>query len=506
MIQTVITKIKASHITAQLILGIFISGGIYGAFTVAFPLAKYYNTVPPLDYTKLTNYSFAGLLAYIFGIGILFWIYIWILRQVIQQQIKFDVRFVLVSSAIFALILVFSYPQTAIDIFIYAIRTRGWGLYGMQPLATAPEMLPANEQWLGLAGEWLDAASPYGPVWEWLSLGAFHLSKGHFLGHLFALKGITAFAYLGCIWLVYLILRNLHPDWALAGSVAFAWNPLVLLESVQNSHNDIVMVFFTLAGIWTYLKLNQHTETPKKLLTALAFCVLMAASILVKFVTLVILPFFLLAIAMKKEKWYQIMVSLAGYGLGITALLILGMLPLWPGVDKWAVLEANSGAGRSLLALLVLALKGAMGTNPAFALSRGILYGICGLVLLYYIWKLIIKRDRSIELPITASFFLLFTYVLLAAPTFHAWYLLWFLPMGTLLLPRQRSLVVGIVFSITALYAIPYFETIRVWIPILLKNHLLGHIIGVSLLIIPPLIALFQPTNKSSFGNRDYSP
>jgi len=222
----------------------------------------------------------------------------------------------------------------------------------------------------------------------------------------------------------------------------------------------------------------------------------MAASLLVKFVTLAIVPFFLLGIAVSKEKWHQKIVTPLGYGMGITTLLILGMLPLWPGIEKWAVLQASSGAGRSLLALMVLALKNSLGTNPAFDLSKTILYAACGAVFIYFIWKIVARRERSIELPITASFFLLFFYILLAAPTFHAWYLLWFLPLGSLLLPEKRPLIAGIVFSITALYAIPYFETIRVWIPLLLRNHLLGHVIGVAFLIIPPLIAVFQPKLK----------
>ena len=504
MIQRVITKLRASNIKSTLIWGTVISGGIYAAFTIAFPLTKYYNIAPPLDYTKLTNYSLAGLLAYVFGVGILFWIYIWILRQALHRQIKFDFQFVLITCAIFASILVFSYPQTAIDIFIYAIRTRGWALYGMQPLATAPEMLPASDLWLGLAGEWMDAPSPYGPVWEWVSLGAFHLGGGHFLGHLFALKGIAALAYLGSIWMVYLILRDLQPKWAIVGTIAFAWNPLVLFESVQNGHNDIVMVFLLLAAIWVFINLwNGVAGRNPVPFVATAFCILMTASILVKFVTLAILPFFLLAIALQKSKSYQSILAFMGYGGGIAVLLIIGMLPLWPGADKWVVIEANSGAGRSLLALMVLALKDTLGTNPSFDLSRAILYAACGLVFVFFIWKIFANRGRSIELPIQGCFSLLFVYVLIAAPTFHAWYLLWFLPLGSLLMPQQRPLSAGIVFSITALFAIPYFETVRIWIPNLLENHLLGHIIGVSFLIIPPLIALLRPIQLFQFPTKN---
>jgi hypothetical protein len=82
---------------------------------------------------------------------------------------------------------------------------------------------------------------------------------------------------------------------------------------------------------------------------------------------------------------------------------------------------------------------------------------------------------------------------LLAAPVFHAWYLLWFLPLAALLLPTGRPLAGAVAFSITALFIIPYFETIRVWYPFLLQNQLIGHLIGVPLLIVPPAFALLWP-------------
>ncbi len=81
--------------------------------------------------------------------------------------------------------------------------------------------------------------------------------------------------------------------------------------------------------------------------------------------------------------------------------------------------------------------------------------------------------------------------MLLAAPVFHAWYLLWFLPLASLLLPQPRPLAAAVVFSMTALFVIPYFETIRVWYPVLLHNQLLGHVLGVPLLLAPPMLALW---------------
>ncbi|MDH3674002.1 MAG: hypothetical protein OES12_00795 [Anaerolineae bacterium] len=551
--------------SALLITCVILSGLIYlTIYTVPFPLSRFFDTIPPVDYTKLTQYSPKGFWLYVVGIIALFSLYIWairismpgrshdnepillplspnrvetggtragpastdpeprsdraggqqpgnIRRPVSSKQVGRDTsaiagRAVIWASAVLALILIFAYPLTAIDLFIYAIRTRGWGLYNLQPLSTPPEALPRSDPWLGLAGEWIDAASPYGPLWEGLSLGAFYLSGGDLLPHLFALKIIGGLAYLGCTWLIFDILRQTQPDWAIAGAIAFAWNPLVLFESVLNAHNDIVMALFLLAAIWVFVQMDQRRSGVNASLLALLFCVLVTMSILVKFVTIIIVPFFLLPVAMQQPTWSRRIGTLALYGSIVLALVFLSMALFWPGLENWALLETGRQAGRSLLALLVLSLRDVVGTNTAFDVSRTLIMTIFAGIYLYFLWQTFTKvRPNSqtpsfVPLACSAAFFVLFWYVLLAGPVFHAWYLLWFLPLAVLLLPKTTPLIIAVVFSLTALLIIPYFETIRVWYPALLRNHLAGHLIGVPLLILPPLLVLLwsiRPGNSS---------
>lgn len=514
-----------------------LSGFIYLAlFTWPFPLAKFYTTIPPVDYAKLTNHSPLGLLLYVGGIGLLFWLY----GQAIRLSRTFVSGHILWPASVFlALISLFAYPLTAIDLFIYALRTRGWALYGLNPLATAPELLPKTDPWLGLAAEWLEAASPYGPLWEWLSLGVFYLSGGGFLANLFGLKLLMALFYLACAGLIYHILRQTQPAWAVAGTMAFAWSPLVFFESGQNAHNDIIMVFFLLAAVWVWgqwVKSAGPAHRFQATFFALMVSVCLALSILVKFVTVLVTPFFLLSLAAGQPTWPRRVLVLFAHSLLIAVCILLAMRPLWPGWAHWAVLEAGSGAGRSLLALLILGLRGWLGTNLAFDVSRNLLLGLFGLIYLYYLGSMVHSRpptaDRrpptiteyqstfqssspsasptaippappspslptSQPSPLSPAFAVLFWYVLLAAPVFHAWYLLWFAPLAVLVWPDRRPLIATTVFSITALLAIPYFETIRVWFPLLLQNHFLGHLIGVPLLIGPPALAMLWPISRS---------
>jgi hypothetical protein len=478
-----------------------VSGLIYlFVFTLPFRLSATFDIIPPVDYAKLTNYAASRFLAYIFGVVALFGLYIWAFLQLRPPPKRPNIsrRVVFGGAAGFALILIFSYPLTAIDLFIYSIRSRSWALYGLPPLSTPPDALPPADPWLGLAGEWVDAASPYGPLWEWLSLAAFYISRTDFLAHLFLLKLIGAAAYLGCAWLIFQTLQRLRPSWALAGTLAFAWNPLILFESVQNAHNDILLAFFLLAAIWM---LSRQLHPPSgaaptgRLPGDVAVCLLLAASILVKFMTAAIAPFFLLALASRQPTWPRRWAALLGFGSLMAVVVIVLMWPVWPGWQNWAVLDAGNQAGRSVLALAVLGLRGWLGTNTAFDASRAVVFGAVSLIYLINLWRTArqIHQPMPVTVPVAASFYVLFWYVLLAMGVFHAWYLLWFVPLASLLLPQPKPLAASIVFSLTALLAIPYFETVRVWVPLLLQNHFLGHLVGVPLLVLPPAVTLLWP-------------
>ncbi|MEM7344935.1 MAG: hypothetical protein AAF485_11895, partial [Chloroflexota bacterium] len=138
----------------------------------------------------------------------------------------------------------------------------------------------------------------------------------------------------------------------------------------------------------------------------------------------------------------------------------------------------------------------------AFDLSRNLILGLIALIYLHQVWVFITKTgvlsttnslaQSSIADIISPIFYILFWYVLLAAPVFHAWYLLWFLPLA-ILIPSERAYTITIIFAATALLIIPYFETVRVWLPYLLTNQFVGHLIGVPLLIGPPLILFVWP-------------
>ena len=78
----------------------------------------------------------------------------------------------------------------------------------------------------------------------------------------------------------------------LVGSAAFAWNPLILLESAGNGHNDILMVFFLLLAVYF-----AASDRPWLVIPALVL------SISTKFVPVLVFPFFLLYLIRREETW-----------------------------------------------------------------------------------------------------------------------------------------------------------------------------------------------------------
>lgn len=451
----------------------------WGVFTRLFLLKDHYTIIPPVDYAKLTNFSAWGVVAFLLGILALFGMYLWLMRQNLPAATPY-------LPLLFAGTLFFSYPTLAIDLFIYAIRTRGWALYHLNPLLTAPAALPASDPWLKLAAEWINAPSPYGPVWEILSLSVFNPVGGDFLAHLFALKGIAIVAYLATIWLIGDILSVIHPEWKVWGQVAFAWNPLVLLETAQNAHNDMVMVAFLLGAVWAMVRGKDHLSL-----------LFLALSVLVKFITILFAPFLIVYLTLKLPTKFHRYTAAVWYVAIFTLMIVVPILPMFPGWDDWAVLQAGHGAGRSLMATGVLALEGRLGTNTAFSVMRWTLYGLWAAIVGWQAWRLYPRIDY-LETPLRLGWTALFWYVALVAPVFHGWYLLWSFALAVLFGSRSREFRATATFTFTAMLVIPYFEIVRVWFPVLLENALLGHIIGVSILLLPVLIIFWKPET----GNR----
>src|SRR3989344_4557895 len=139
-----------------------------------------------------------------------------------------------------ACLLIFSYPAFSYDIFNYMFDARIVTLYGENPYIHRALDFP-SDQWLNFM-RWTHRIYPYGPL-----------------------------------WLVFSI--------PLSFLVFFAFNPLIIIESLVSAHNDILMIFFSIIAVYLLFK-RRHF---------LSFLFLLS-SILIKFATIFLIPVFILKI------------------------------------------------------------------------------------------------------------------------------------------------------------------------------------------------------------------
>lgn len=264
---------------------------------------------------------------------------------------------------------------TTLDPYDYIARGRITGLYAGNPYRDVPADYRLDPFMSFVS--WREKTSAYGPLWETVS-GLLSRPAGNGLyPNLLLHKGLAALAYLGSVALLAATLRRFAPERALSGTLFFAWNPLVLMEAVGNAHNDILMAAFLLAA-FAFLAGAVREEDEAGALLSIFW---LGAAVLVKFVPLLLLPFFLLALGAGRPWRLRLMRS----ALFLLLLLLLGVafyLPFWtwPGIAD-TFLRRVDMFRMTVVSVAKEALQYAIGEERAAAVTR---WPAMGLFLLSY--------------------------------------------------------------------------------------------------------------------------
>jgi alpha-1,6-mannosyltransferase len=426
------------------------------AFTQPYYLPRTYAIVPPVDVGKLTDYSTEAGATYFGAVFALFlgYLFAWLgLRRVDigRRGLVVILGFGLLFSA--ALMLV--YPITAIDLFGYVARGRVLGIHHANPFLHPPSDFP-DDPTGPYAGGWISLASPYGPAWEWLAAAAAVLGGEDFLRSLLVFKGVVVLAYALDALLIWAILSRLNPQQRLGGTLLFAWNPLVLLETAANGHNDVVMLLPVLLAVW--LLADHRLSATTALRGALALAALTLAA-WVKYIPLLLGLPALIAIWRALPTWRARWGALLGGAVLSGAITAALWFPLWPGLDRLMVVEE---AGRILfspaaLAVQVLAKQGWDGARAAN------LVGPIALTTFGIVYLIILARtERGAPGFATGGLAALWAYLLIGGLSFRHWYPLWLLPLAALV-PKPVLVAGALVFSLTGELSPAYYTFGWVW-------------------------------------------
>ncbi len=341
------------------------------------------------------------------------------------------------------------------DVLSYLVYGRAFGAYGLNPYTTTPNNMQFDFNFRLI--DWHDAVSVYGPVWTLLCTALYKivapLAATNIWGYIASFRMLGLAFHLGNAALIWFILGHLRPRDQIAGTIFYAWNPLALIEFAGNGHNDAGLVFFLLAAIAAAVP-----ERRRPWLIALC----LALSVLTKFITLLIIPAYLLMLwrttSNANGRWIskeRVLAWTRAGVVGLTACVIL-WAPFAAALRNPLFLFDSSAASKydnSLLQLVYWSLRGVFSAVLPAGESHdiaNILVLTGGRVAFLILWALLTWRSLDLTSWLRGSFWILFTYLVLATPWFWPWYVTWLVGLAPIVGGR-RSTAVTLTFSASVL-------------------------------------------------------
>ena len=189
-------------------------------------------------------------------------------------------------------VLVFSYPAfLSYDFFNYMFTAKTILVYHKNPYETIPLMFAGIDPWLNFM-RWTHLSTAYAPLWIFFSLIPYLLGFGYFILIMVNMKLLIALFYLLACTMIEKILSREKSTEATFGLALFALNPLIIVETLVSSHNDIVLSAFALMSLW-YL-------TRKDMISALFW---LSMSIASKLMTIMLVPLYAFKKAYKLDAY-----------------------------------------------------------------------------------------------------------------------------------------------------------------------------------------------------------
>ena len=387
----------------------------YLHLAINYPLADYVAKYSLTDFGRANNWNSIVGIDFILSTfsALLFCLLGWL----VVRRHPHDQRLLWITlgfAVLFAFTFLLMYPITATDIFEYVFHSRILTRYGQNPLTVAPSAFKGDSFLKTIP--WAEHPSPYGPLWVLLTVPGSLIAGSNFVFGLYLMNGLVIPFYLGSILLVAAILRRMNPEYKLAGTLLFAWNPLVLFEGPGNGHNGIMMIFFALLAIFMMVKRKWMWVIPTLL-----------ASVLIKWVTAIfIIPFLIYCWRAQPDtraRWRYLVGTLF---ISETCVL-LAALPFWS-IPTGLLEEANFYSLLAIPSVVYNLLLGNYGDKMAKALT------IVTSVLTYGgIYLLSIKsflRKPHLDYLVRLNVFLIVVYLGIANMHFQPWFVVWPVALG----------------------------------------------------------------------------
>jgi alpha-1,6-mannosyltransferase len=342
----------------------------------------------------------------------------------------------------FDLLFLVAAPNFSIDLLSYI--THGYirvALHGNPYLVPSSAVAPTAMGPKLAAYGWLPIhpVSSYGPLWTDVEAAAVRLFDG-VRAQMTALKVVVVASSLGSAALIWLILGQAGRELRLLGTLAYLWNPVIIVELAGEGHNDAIMLLFLLLGVGLALR--------RRMTSALSVTSL---GVLTKYLPLLLVP---LHIVLGWRTRRSVGQFLARVAMGVAISSVLGFVlfrPFWAGWHTLTGVRLNARAGDTGSTPTVLLDLLSRIIRPAVA--KPMVAGLTGVALVAYVARQASKVSDESSLLQAAAWVALF-YVLVSSPTYWPWYAV--MPIALLaLVPRGWFVPVLLAFSLGSRLAAP---------------------------------------------------
>ncbi|OOP59872.1 hypothetical protein BMF89_19265 [Arthrobacter sp. SRS-W-1-2016] len=332
-----------------------------------------------------------------------------------------------------ALPMIFSLPLFSRDAYAYIGQGRLME-QGLNPYTNGISAL-SNYFSLGPDKLWTEAPTPYGPLWLWIEQGAVWVSAS--VPEL-ALIPFRLAALAGVILLAVYVprlaaLHGVNPERAFWLGVL---NPVLLINFIASAHNDSLMLGLVVAGLY-------FASVKRPVLGIL----LITASIAIKPITLIALPFAGLLWAGSRAGWGRRMLcwtATLGLSMGLLAAagLVNGLGFGWLGALQTPGAVWSWYAPVGLLAHLAGLVVGLFG-GPGVPVTDVIQTAGTAVSALAIVWLAVRTPGRGIGMPaplaqesefnktVLRRMAWAFAAVVVLAPVIQPWYMVWLLVFFT---------------------------------------------------------------------------
>lgn len=361
-----------------------------------------------------------------------------------------DMRIAVGGAIVLGVAAVITPPVFSTDTFSYAVFGRIASVYQQNPYLVTPRLAATFDPIMPYL-YWKDIPSPYGPVWTMVSQVIAAGPEASPLELVLRFKLFALAVVLLDGWLVYTLVRERWPLQAGWLYLAFAWNPLLLIEGVVIGHNDVLILALLLAGGLLLLRGRPATAIGA-----------MTVSALIKYSTVPVIGLASLRLLFRTpvRGWPLLILRLIATVLAVS---VLGFLPFWSGYQSLTSTMNEPGRGLNnlpftALAWLITRLSG--GLLDVQSAGRQVILASA----LYLGWQAVaLWRARSQPAEWTvhdemATWGESLIAFLLVWPRIHTWYYL--LPLGLLFASgaalRRKSFWFFMILTLLSYYS--YFH------------------------------------------------